>query len=414
MCASACARCSAARRSSASSTTSSDSISSARPRSTSDAGSTRRRRPRRARLEFGGVDRVKEEARDARGVRVLETIAARSALRDPRTARASGLRARRDRDAGARHRRERRDVRHRRPADVPVACRICAIPAASIASISRYSFRGERITTGSHRVPPLSRSRRVDHARRRAPRFRDVDLAIGTGQDAREMHVDVVSASFFDFFDARPVIGRFFDTREDSAPGRVPRSSCSAMPSGRLASVGDATCWDSSCRSARSTQRSSAWRRGVSSAATTRSPRRVHSRSRPTESREFPGYDEDYSWGWLHDDRSAKARGDGRHAAAADLTRLYALSWEKERALESRSARRSRSRNRTRLVAPLQELRGPGRRSQRADHSLDLRCRRDRAAHRVRQRRQPAAQSRLAAQTRDRRSARAGCHAQRG
>ena len=42
---------------------------------------------RQARLEFGGVDRVKEETRDARGVRVLETM-----LRDLRYA-FRGLRA---------------------------------------------------------------------------------------------------------------------------------------------------------------------------------------------------------------------------------------------------------------------------------------------------------------------------------
>src|SRR6185437_3844128 len=36
------------------------------------------------------------------------------------------------------------------------------------------------------------------------------DLAVGIGENAREMSVGVVSAGFFGFFDAPPVIGRYF------------------------------------------------------------------------------------------------------------------------------------------------------------------------------------------------------------
>ncbi|HVX39150.1 MAG TPA: ABC transporter permease [Gemmatimonadaceae bacterium] len=42
------------------------------------------------------------------------------------------------------------------------------------------------------------------------------ELAIGVGDAAREMSVGVVSASFFGFFDAPPVIGRYFTAAEDS------------------------------------------------------------------------------------------------------------------------------------------------------------------------------------------------------
>jgi putative ABC transport system permease protein len=48
--------------------------------------------------------------------------------------------------------------------------------------------------------------------------FSERDLAIGTGESSRERRVGVVSASFFDFFDARPVLGRFFVTSEDATP----------------------------------------------------------------------------------------------------------------------------------------------------------------------------------------------------
>ena len=49
-------------------------------------------------------------------------------------------------------------------------------------------------------------------------------LAVGVGQDAREMRVGVVTANFFGFFDAPPVAGRYFSAAED-APPASPRCS---------------------------------------------------------------------------------------------------------------------------------------------------------------------------------------------
>jgi predicted permease len=43
-------------------------------------------------------------------------------------------------------------------------------------------------------------------------------LAVGVGDAVREREVAGVSASFFGFFDARPVLGRFFGASEDSVP----------------------------------------------------------------------------------------------------------------------------------------------------------------------------------------------------
>jgi len=48
--------------------------------------------------------------------------------------------------------------------------------------------------------------------------FTEWRLAIGRGEAARERQVAGFNASFFHFFDARPVIGRFFDAAEDSIP----------------------------------------------------------------------------------------------------------------------------------------------------------------------------------------------------
>jgi predicted permease len=48
------------------------------------------------------------------------------------------------------------------------------------------------------------------------------DLAVGVGDAAREMHVGVVSSSFFGFFDAPPELGRYFTAAEDSTPEGAP------------------------------------------------------------------------------------------------------------------------------------------------------------------------------------------------
>jgi predicted permease len=47
-------------------------------------------------------------------------------------------------------------------------------------------------------------------------------LAVGTGEATRVRNVAVVSAAFFGFFDAPPVIGRYFTAREDAPPDPAP------------------------------------------------------------------------------------------------------------------------------------------------------------------------------------------------
>jgi putative ABC transport system permease protein len=47
-------------------------------------------------------------------------------------------------------------------------------------------------------------------------------LAVGVGQDAREMRIGIVSANFFGFFDAPPAAGRYFGISEDAPPSGSP------------------------------------------------------------------------------------------------------------------------------------------------------------------------------------------------
>ena len=50
----------------------------------------------------------------------------------------------------------------------------------------------------------------------------ETGLAIGAGADTKQMPVGVVSASFFDFFDAPPALGRYYTPAEDRPPNGTP------------------------------------------------------------------------------------------------------------------------------------------------------------------------------------------------
>src|SRR5262249_1855354 len=68
-------------------------------------------------------------------------------------------------------------------------------------------------------------------------------LAVGVGQDAREMPIGVVSASFFSFFDAPPAAGRYFGAADDRPPAGAPVAALSYAPwqgryAGRAGAIG--------------------------------------------------------------------------------------------------------------------------------------------------------------------------------
>ena len=71
------------------------------------------------------------------------------------------------------------------------------------------------------------------------------ELAVGVGQEARERRVAIVSANFFDFFDAPPAAGRYFRPDEDAPPegARVAvlsHSGWQAIYGGRQGVIGSA------------------------------------------------------------------------------------------------------------------------------------------------------------------------------
>ncbi len=68
-------------------------------------------------------------------------------------------------------------------------------------------------------------------------------LAVGVGQDAREMRIAIVGATFFGFFDAPPVAGRYFGASEDAPPSGAPvavlsHATWQAQYGGRAEAIG--------------------------------------------------------------------------------------------------------------------------------------------------------------------------------
>jgi predicted permease len=176
---------------------------------------------RRSRLSFGGIERIKDDTRDVSGVSWLETF-----MQDLRYA-MRGLRA--------------------RPIfTIAVVLTLGLGIGANVAMFGivdqlllrapRYLRDAERV----HRVyvtsfydgrdntqSTIEYARYVDFSRlsrtiEAAAAFTQRDFAVGVGEDAREMPVGMVSASFWSFFDAAPALGRYFTAAEDSVPTGSP------------------------------------------------------------------------------------------------------------------------------------------------------------------------------------------------
>jgi predicted permease len=176
---------------------------------------------RRARLAFGGVERIKDDARDVTGVSWVETL-----LQDLRYA-MRGLRARPMFTAavvltlglgiGA------------NVAMFGIVDRLLLRTPPYLRDASRVHrlyltsfFDGRdntQATTEYTRYLDFSRLTKTLEA---TAAFTQRDLSIGVGEEAREMPVGVVSASFWSFFDAPPALGRYFTPREDSVPTGSP------------------------------------------------------------------------------------------------------------------------------------------------------------------------------------------------
>ena len=172
---------------------------------------------RRARIAFGGVERIREEHRDARGIGWLD---------------------RRSQDI----RYAVRGLRNRPGFTLAVVLTLAlgiGANAAMFSIVDRLLFRAPPLmhdparvhrvmlaTTYRNNVDPnesIPYPRFIDLTRdtrsfERTALFAEREIAIGTGTDAREVQVAIVSAGFFGLFDAPPALGRYYTPAEDSAP----------------------------------------------------------------------------------------------------------------------------------------------------------------------------------------------------
>ncbi len=89
---------------------------------------------------------------------------------------------------------------------------------------TQVTYRDERVTHGVSEYTRFLDLARWTTSFDQHAGFSTPMVAVGRGADARERRVGTVSASFFTFFDAPPVRGRYFLAAEDSTPVGAPVS----------------------------------------------------------------------------------------------------------------------------------------------------------------------------------------------
>jgi predicted permease len=181
------------------------------------AGVSREEAGRRARLEFGGIDQIAEDTRAVRGVAVIDSL-----RQDVRYA-WRGVRA--------------------RPGFAAAVVLTLGLGIGANATmfgvVDRLLFRAPSWMTAPERVHrayvnfvwngaersdrnfaylTYANLRQFTTTLEHVGAFAYRTLAVGRGAEARELPVGIVSASMFDFFEARPALGRFFTAEEDVAP----------------------------------------------------------------------------------------------------------------------------------------------------------------------------------------------------
>jgi putative ABC transport system permease protein len=84
------------------------------------------------------------------------------------------------------------------------------------------TFRGEERLSGGNQFARYVDLQKFTKSFSSIAGYTQRDLAVGVGDAAREMRIGVVSANFFGFFDAPPVLGRYFNANEDQPPSGQP------------------------------------------------------------------------------------------------------------------------------------------------------------------------------------------------
>ncbi|HJQ22175.1 MAG TPA: ADOP family duplicated permease [Gemmatimonadaceae bacterium] len=318
-------------------------------------GKSREEAERLARVAFGGVERIKDDTRDAHGLASLDRVA-----QDLRYAW--------------------RAIRNRPGFSAAIVLTLglgIGANAAMFGIVDRLLFRPPPYLENAARVQRVFvnyvwDSREQTDGALEYARFTNLaewtssfdlagvaayrDVAIGTGDAAREMRIAVVSATLFDFFDATPVLGRFFSKAEDRPPAGAPV----AVLSYEYWQLGYGGAADAIGRSVQ-VDRAVYTIIGVAppefvGITDERAPAMFIPATAFAATRR-PHFATEYGWSWL-DMFVRRKPGVSVESANADLTAAYRRSWEAERATGNvnRSANDARARA---FVAPVHESRGP-------------------------------------------------------
>src|SRR5688572_8551769 len=82
----------------------------------------------------------------------------------------------------------------------------------------RYSVRGTVRTDPSYEYTRYMDMKKWTTSFSHMSAFANPTAVVGVGDASRERRIATVNATFFDFFDARPALGRFFTPAEDTTP----------------------------------------------------------------------------------------------------------------------------------------------------------------------------------------------------
>jgi len=176
---------------------------------------------RQARLAFGGVERIKDDARDTRGIAWLDVMTQnlRYAIRGVRAKPGFTAAVVLTLGLGIGANAAMFGIVDRLLFRTPEYLRD---PSTVNRVFISYTTRGRETTDNSFEYTRYADIARWTTSFSAAAAFAQRPLAVGTGIDAHETPVATVSASYFGFFDARPALGRFFLAAEDTVPAGAP------------------------------------------------------------------------------------------------------------------------------------------------------------------------------------------------
>ena len=316
---------------------------------------------RQARLAFGGVERIKDDTRDQNGISWLEmfTQDLRYAVRGLRTRPAFAAAVAITLGLGIGANVAMFGIIDQLLLRTPTYLR----DADRVHRLYLTTFDGDRdVTDGGTEYARFLDFKRYTRTLDLVAVVAQRSVAIGVGDVERELPISVVSGNYWQFFGAKPAIGRFFTERDDSLPTGSPvvvlsyafwqtRYGGSPNVVGQPVQVGPMLCTIIGVAPA-----------GLIGVADDGAPAAfipatlfAYTRSAAMGGR--IDYHTTYNWGWLSIMVRRKP-GVTTQAVNADLTNAYRLSWENERSI-SRGLRRADVAKPRAAVGPIVHERGP-------------------------------------------------------